>query len=133
MPVGWAIVIAGAMISAAIYFSTEDKAMVVLTACGVIATLLLVVLTFLYVRATHRIEWFTGAMERHSDQMRQIAAKEAKIKMIWWDKTEPEAAGDFPFDGQHGKEHQLDTIHIGIPMRHRYEQSSWWQRFLGSP
>jgi hypothetical protein len=117
----WAIVIAGVMIAAAIIIVGGANLMSV-------ATIFLVVLTFLGVRLTHQLVWFTGAMERHSDQQRQIAAKNAGIEMIWWDKNEPAAGGHFPHEGAHGEVNELKRIYIGIPVEHRKPLPTAWQR-----
>ena len=54
------------------------------------------------------MEWLSGAMERHSDQQRQIAAHKAGIKMIWW-----EVAWDFPpFDCEHKQENLLKELEM---------------------
>ena len=52
-------------------------------------TLSIVVLTALNFLIMRRLKWLTGAMERHSDQQRQLAARSAdpSIKIVWWDKT----------------------------------------------
>jgi hypothetical protein len=117
---------------AALVVSHEEPIMVVLTALVAVGTLLLVGLTLLSVRSNRRIEWFTGALERHSDQMRQLAAKQAKVKLIWWDKTEEGAGGKFPFAGKHNQEYELDALHIGIPPEYRKVQPTAWQRFWGA-
>ena len=121
MSTGWGITIAGALIAAAIYFGAGDPAMVLLT-------VILAFLTYVNVRSGSRIEWFTGAMERHSDQMRQLTAKEAGVKIIWWDKTL--ADGLFPFDGEHGKEVNLDIMYVGVPPEHRSKRPNKWRRTI---
>ncbi len=107
------------------------SATILFEALGAIATACLVVLTYLSVKAARHVEWFTGAMERHSDQQRQIAAHKAGIKMIWWDKTMDVAHGYFPHEGAHGEENVLKVIYIGIPPERRKKQPSGWQKFLG--
>ena len=101
MKTGWGVVIAGVLIAAAIYFGSGDIAMVFVTGVLALLTAGLLVLTFLNLRIAHRIEWFTGAMERHSDQMRQLEARAQGVEMIWWDKTKSD--NQFPFHGKHAK------------------------------
>ncbi len=116
----------------ALVVSREEPAMTALTALVAFGTILLAFLTLLTVQTMRRIEWFTGAQERHSDQMRQLAAKEQGVKMIWWDKTEDGANGQFPFDGRHNEVHELDVLYIGIPPEHRKVRPTAWQRFWGA-
>ena len=99
---------------------------------GIIATLTL--LNFLIVQ---RLKWLTGAMERHSDQQRQLAARNADppIKMVWWDKT---IGGPFPHEGGHQDLIQLDRMYIGIPEIHRRYRGwrriiKWWRQHKGIP
>ena len=83
----------------------------------------------------NRVQWLTGAMERHSDQQRQIAAKEAGVEMIWWD---PIKGDGFPHKGEHGHVHHMKKIYIGIP-EHLRIPGRWlpgpvarWAAFCGS-
>ncbi len=100
----------------------------------VVVTLLLVLVTYVHARIMKRVEWFTGAMERHSDQMRQIMAKDANIEMYWWDKTETDAGEGFPFEGAHNEKHELEKIYIGVPLHKRKKQTPSWKRgLLGTP
>lgn len=130
----WATVIAGALIAAGIivglYISEPDKARLLVDACSVASTFLLAVVTYLLWRSQRRIEWFAGAMERHSDQQRQFAAKNAGVKMIWWNPTKSEGRSKFPFNGEHGKEVKLDEIYIGIPLEYRSTQPSALRRWF---
>ena len=136
MSTGWGcligLVVGSAIIAAAIYFGSGNAAMVFVTGALTILTGFLVVIGFTNVRIATRIVLFTGAMERHSDQMRQLTAQDAKVKMIWWDKTKPDAAGKFPFDGEHGKEAKLDVLYIGIPWEYRHKKPGRLARFFGS-
>ncbi len=75
-------------------------------------------------RVAARIKWLTGAMERHSDQQRQIAAEQTGVKMVWWDKT---VGGEFPHEGEHNQVHQLEKIYIGVPEAYRIHRR-WWQK-----
>ena len=86
-----AIVISGVMVSVAILYSGSATATAVATVAGAIAAICAVILTYFSVRSARRIEWFTGSMERHSDQQRQLAAKRAGVDLIWWDPTEDDA------------------------------------------
>ena len=79
---------------------------------NVALTAAIAVFAFTSWRIADRIKWLTGAMERHSDQQRQIAAKQAGIEMFWWDKNQ---GGKFPHSGKHGQTHKLERIYIGIP------------------
>ena len=74
-------------------------------------------------RIADRVKWLTGAMERHSDQQRQITAKQAGVEMVWWDKNQAED-GTFPHTGEHKQVHRLKRIYIGIP-EHRRMHSRW--------
>jgi len=121
----WAIIIGTIFISGAILFSAEAVPVLQL-----IATLSLVVLAFFARRTTRRIEWFTGAMQRHSDQQRQIAAKQAGLKLIWWDPNE--SSGHFPEGGQHGEEFKLEEITVGLPPHQRKKKPNRWQKFWGA-
>ncbi len=114
--------------TAAIYFGSGDAAMVLVTGALAILTAGLVWIGFINTRISRRITWFTGAMERHSDQMRQMKAHELGIEMIWWDKTMPEAGGEFPFDGAHHQKVQLDKLYIGVPpwTRHKNPRPAGW-------
>ena len=118
MNAGWGIIIAGALIAAGLYFGSGDTATVFTTWLVAVLTAALALISYLNLRIMKQVERFTGAMERHSDQMRQLTAKQLKVKLIWWDKTEPDAKGQFPFDGAHDQEIQLDKMHIGIPSKY---------------
>jgi len=125
-----AIVLAGLLIAAGIcaglYLSRPEMADFVVKVCEVLSTFLLAFVTFCVWRSQLRIEWFTGAMENHSDQMRQMEARKQGIKMIWWDKT----VAPFPFEGSHSAEINLTEIYVGIPLRYRHKQPSVWNRWL---
>ena len=88
-----------------------------------VLTLAIVVIAGVNWRIADRVKWLTGAMERHSDQQRQIAAKEAGVEMIWWDKNQAED-GTFPHTGEHKQLHRLKRIYIGIP-EHRRMRPRW--------
>jgi hypothetical protein len=126
----WAIVVAGALVAVAVYFSGPQRLMAIFGALTTASTALLALLTYLYWRSQRRVEWFTGAMERHSDQQRQIAANEAGLKLIWWDRTHPEANGDFPFEGAHGQEFTPGPIYVGILPQCRFRRPSILQRWI---
>ena len=115
------ISVAGVLIAGALLISDADTAMVFGTLLVAILTGALAFLTYLNVRIMKSIEWFSGAMERHSDQMRQIAAQNAEIKLIWWDKTQA-PDGRFPFEGRHNEEFKLERIFIGMPIEEREKQ-----------
>ena len=99
----------------------------------VVLTLSVAVMAFVNLTIMRRIVWFTGAMERHSDQQRQIAAHKADIKLRWWDPT----IGPFPPEGRHDQEVTLDVMYIGIPMKRRKYKGwhgrimMWWKRVRG--
>ena len=88
---------------------------------NIVLTLGIVVIAWESRRIATRVQWLTGAMERHSDQQRQIAAKEAGIQMIWWD---PNEGGRFPHKGKHEHMHRLEKIYIGIP-EHLRKPDRW--------
>ncbi len=99
---------------------------------GIIATL-----TLLNIWIMHRLKWLTGAMERHSDQQRQLAARNAipPIEMVWWDKT---IGGPFPHEGEHQDPIQLDKMYIGVPESYRRYHGwrriiKWWRQLKGIP
>jgi len=135
MSAGWGCflgLVAGCTIIAiAITSGSGDAAMVLVTGVLAILTGMLVWIGFINVRIARRITWFTGATERHSDQMRQMKAHDLGIEMIWWDKTMPDANGTFPFDGEHGQKVRLDRIYIGIPVEKRYKRPSRTARWFG--
>ena len=93
--------------------------MVVFTGIIAIATIVMIVSTSMANARSHaaneRLNWLTGAMERHSDQQRQLAAMERGMKLIWWDPT----IAPWPFDGEHGQPIKADEMYIGIPTDHR--------------
>ena len=91
----------------------------------VILTAAIVGMTILNWQITARMKWLTGALERHSDQQRQIAAHNAGVRMRWWDK---EIGGEFPHEGEHNQVHRLKLLYIGIPP-HKRIKKSWWVRF----
>ncbi len=106
--------------------------MIEITLAGIIV--LLTLLNFLIMR---RIKWLTGAMERHSDQQRQLAARntDPPIEMVWWDKT---VGGPFPHEGGHLDPIQLDRMYIGVPEIYRRYRGGrriikWWRRLRGKP
>ncbi len=87
------------------------------------------VLTFLVVLLTIANWWIakhirslTGALERHSDQQRQIAAHNAGIELVWWDKS---VGGEFPHHGEHNHGHRLERLYIGIPWHRRQNKTLW--------
>ena len=100
-------------------------------------TLSIVVLTALNFLIMRRLKWLTGAMERHSDQQRQLAARNAdsSIEMVWWDKT---VGGAFPHEGEHEDPVQLDRMYIGVPESFRRYRGwrriiKWWRQYKGEP
>ncbi len=88
---------------------------------NIVLTIAILVIAWQGRRIANRVQWLTGAMQRHSDQQRQIAAKEAGIQMIWWDPIE---GGRFPHKGDHGHVHCLERIYIGIP-EHLRKPGRW--------
>ncbi len=86
---------------------------------NVALTIAIVFLAIVNWQIAARIKWLTGAMERHSDQQRQIAAHQAGIEMRWWDK-ERDPDRQFPHQGGHNQVHYLDRIYIGIPEHLRF-------------
>ncbi len=123
-----AIVVAALMLAATIFFTTTGKAEVVLGIGNVITTGGAALFVYFLWRSQRRIEWFTGAMEAHSDQMRKFEAKKLNIKMIWWDRT----IAPIPFTGKHGEEVNFQEIYISLPPELRREQASaLWKRFSG--
>ena len=111
-----------ATIAVAIYFGSGDSAMVWVTGGLVVLTAILVLIAFFNLLMVLQVTWFTGAMERHSDQMRQMKAHELKIPMFWWDKTEKGADDEFPFEGEHDQPLKLEKLYIGIPRGKRRNQ-----------
>jgi len=109
------LVVGCSIIALAISLGSGDGVMVLVA--GDLATLTagLVWIGYTYARIARQMTWFMRAMERHSDQMCQMKAHELGIEMIWWDKTAPDAGGEFPFDGAHHKKVQLDKLYIGVP------------------
>ena len=88
----------------------------------VILTVAIVSLTILNWQIAARMKWLTGALERHSDQQRQIAAHQVGIEMRWWDKN---IGGEFPHTGDHDQVHHLEKLYIGIPLHHRKKRTLW--------
>lgn len=89
-----------------------------------ISSVVIAVFTFLVWKVYRRLTWFTGAMERHSDQQRRMVAKQQKIPIVLWDKT----IHDWPEDGDHGQRDQVKYIAVGVaPGRRRYRG---WRRAL---
>ena len=88
---------------------------------NIVLTFAILVIAWQGRRIANRVQWLTGAMQRHSDQQRQIAAKEAGIEMIWWD---PNEGGRFPHKGEHGHVHHMKKIYIGIP-EHLRKPGRW--------
>ena len=99
----------------------------------IVLTAAIVILTWLNYWVVRRLKWLTGAMERHSDQQRQLAARDAGIKMLWWDKT---IGGPFPHEGEHKQPVELDTMYIGIPETNRRYRGwrggirKWWRQYI---
>ena len=91
MSAGWGcflgLVVGCAIIAAAITFGSGDPALVLVTGVLAVLTGMLAWLGFINLKIARQITWFTGSMERHSDQMRQMKAQDLGIEMIWWDKT----------------------------------------------
>ncbi len=97
----------------------------------------IVFFTLLNILIMRRLRWLTGAMERHSDQQRQLAARNAipPIEMIWWDKT---IGGPFPHEGEHLDPNQLGRMYIGVPEIYRRYRGwrrikKWWRQYKGMP
>ncbi len=88
---------------------------------NIVLTLGIVAIAWQSWRIATRMKWLTGAMERHSDQQRQIAAKDAGVEMIWCD---PNEGGRFPHKGEHGHVHHMKKIYIGIP-EHLRKSGRW--------
>ena len=93
---------------------------------------ILVLLAGFLFRHNQWMKWFMGAIARHSDQQRQIAASQAGIKMTWWDPSihMRETGMKWPRPGEHGEENQLTHIHIGIAEHDRKFKPNWWQRHV---
>ena len=87
-----------------------------------ILTAVIVLLTILNWKIAARMKWLAGALERHSDQQRQIAAHNAGLEMRWWD---PELGGPFPHEGEHNQVHHMKLLYIGIPP-HKRKKKRWW-------
>ena len=89
-------------------------------------TALLVFLGILAWRINKHVMWLTGALESHSTLMLRLEAKrgvkDTPIKVIWWDPNREEA----PFDGAHGKEADLDNIHLFFPPKYRTSKGGFW-------
>lgn len=85
----------------------------------VVLTLIVAIFTFLVWKSYYRTEFFTGAMETHSDLMLQIEARRGimgePIKLVYWDPT----IDKFPKKKQHGQEVDLSVIYIGLPLSMR--------------
>ncbi|HMB77861.1 MAG TPA: hypothetical protein VKN76_15795 [Kiloniellaceae bacterium] len=125
------LIVGCSIIALAISLGSGDKAMVLVSGALVVLTAGLVWIGYINTRIARQITWFTGAMERHSDQMRQMRAHELGIEMIWWDKTMPDAGGEFPFDGAHHKTAHLDKLYIGVPLWARSKKPGPVTRLLG--
>jgi len=84
-------------------------------------TLVIAFFTFLVWKSYYRIEWFTGAMETHSNVMLQIEARRGingePIKLVYWDPT----IEKFPKKEQQkdGQEVDLSVLYIGLPIEMR--------------
>lgn len=95
----------------------------------VILTLVIAFFTFLVWKVYDRMAWLTGAMESHSDIMLRIEAKRGikegeAIKLLWWDPT----IEDPPVKREHGKEVDLNTIYVYLPLHHRKKKTTWLDR-----
>lgn len=93
---------------------------------------MLLVLTFFIYRLNKRLTWFTGAMERHSDQNRRMNAIAGKIPVIYWDNT----IHPWPDCGQHGERDYVSYITVGVaPGGRKYRGFrrllKWLDKFLG--
>jgi hypothetical protein len=136
MSAGWGcflgLVVGCAIIAAAITFGSGDPALVLVTGVLAVLTGMLAWLGFINLKIARQITWFTGSMERHSDQMRQMKAQDLGIEMIWWDKTVPDAKSTFPLDAEHGETVKLDRLYIGIPVEKRQKRPGRIARWLGA-
>lgn len=103
--------------------------MVVLTSIMVFFTIVIAFFTFLVWKTYERIAWLTGAMESHSDLMLRIEARRGikdgdPIRIVWWDPT----LGESVPKKEHGKDVDLSTIHIFLPVEMRRKQKTTKQK-----
>jgi hypothetical protein len=80
-----------------------------------------------------RANWFTGAMESHSDMQVRIAARKEGLKAVWWDKSR---YGESPSQAaiKHGEEINLETIYFNISPELRAQPDArrgFWRRLFG--
>ncbi|MEJ1366540.1 MAG: hypothetical protein RPV21_08320 [Candidatus Sedimenticola sp. (ex Thyasira tokunagai)] len=95
----------------------------------IVLTLVIAFFTFLVWKVYERIAWLTGAMESHSDLMLRLEAKRGikdgePIKLVWWDPTIEKP----PVKHKHGKEIDLSTIYVYLPLNERKVKPTWSER-----
>ncbi len=84
-------------------------------AASAFATVAIAVFSWMLWRSNKRIEWFTGAMQTHSEIQLAIAAKAAKMEVIWWDPTLEKV----PTVRKHGEPRDLSHVYIFVPPNER--------------
>lgn len=84
---------------------------VISASISAISTVVIAFLSYLLWRSGKRVEWFTGAMESHSEIQLAIAAKEAGIEVIWWDPTLEKN----PTDRKHGEHRDISRVYFFLP------------------
>jgi len=94
----------------------------------VLLTLFIAFLTYLVWKVYRQIAWLTGAMETHSEIMLRIEAKRGingqPLRLVAWDPTiEPP-----PIKREHGKEIDLSTIYVYLPLQERKNKPTAWNR-----
>lgn len=91
-------------------------------------TVVIAFFTYLVWKVYERIAWLTGAMETHSDLMLRIEARRGiggePINLVWWDPTIESP----PVKREHGKEIDLSTIYIYLPLNQRRHKPGWWAK-----
>ena len=80
-----------------------------------IATVVIAILSRSLWQSNKRVEWFTGALESHSEIQLAIAAKEAGMEVIWWDPN----IAKVPTVRKHGEPRDLTRIYIYLPPNER--------------
>jgi hypothetical protein len=124
----WAILIGAVLLAGAILFTATETTTLILGIFTIATTGGAALFAYLLWRSSRSIEWFTGAMESHSDLMLRMEVRAKGVKMVWWDKT----IKPIPFSGKHSEEVTIEEIYISLPPRLRREQpSAWWKRFVG--
>lgn len=71
-----------------------------------------------------RLTWFTGAMSASAQKSTMIQAKEAGLRLIWWDPSRE----DWPPTGPHGSEIEFNEIYFGIRPNERARPPETWKR-----